>query len=110
MLMSMKHGEPVMSLLLIAGVVRERMPWIADVLVEAHREIRSGNLEDARKVAHSVMRTIEFMIHSPLGEKLIGPSKSAHMLARQLPDMVDLAISHHLETRGIRIIDKSDEE
>lgn len=110
MYMSMERGELDMSLLVISGMVRERMPWIADVLVEAHREIRSGTPENAREVAHSVMRTIDFMVHSPLGEKLIGRSKSAHMLARELPHMVDRAISHQLEIGRVRIADQIDKD
>ena len=110
MFMSIKRGELDLSLLVIAGVVRERMPWIADVLVEAHREIRSGNPENAREVAQSFMRTIDFIVQSPLGAKLIGRSKSAQMLARELPRLVDRAITYQLEISRVRIAGKSQKD
>lgn len=49
MFMSMERGGSDMSLLLLAGMVRETMPWMAEILVETRREIKTATSDEARK-------------------------------------------------------------
>jgi hypothetical protein len=41
--MMLETDEDDMSLLLLAGFIRDRMPWLAEVLLEAHRDLKGAD-------------------------------------------------------------------
>lgn len=95
-------------LLLIAGVVREEMPWLSEVLVQLYREAASQNIEGVIRLRRS-MRSI---LRGPFIEEMMGGSKRSHFLAMELPMIVDRAIGRcvdHLEGNLYRS-DKSEPE
>ena len=95
--MMIEPRESEMSLLLLAGFVRERMPWLAEVLVESYRELKTAGVDDAREIGRRLMRVVKQSTRGPFSERLIGRSKSSHMLMMELPHIVDRAISLRLE-------------
>ena len=94
-----RDGE--MSLLLLAGFVRDRMPWLAEVLVESHRELKNAGPEEAREIGHRLMRVVKQTTRGPFSERLLGRSKSGHILMMELPHFVDRAISLRIESRQV---------
>ncbi len=98
-MMDTRDGE--MSLLLLAGLFRDRMPWLAEVLVESYRELKSASPEEAREIGHRLMRVVKQTTRGPFGERLFRRSKSGHMLLMELPHFVDRAISLRIESSQI---------
>ncbi|WP_025804109.1 toll/interleukin-1 receptor domain-containing protein [Pseudomonas chlororaphis] len=94
-----------MSLLVLAGLVRDRMPWLAEVLVEAHRDLKTANPEQARDIAQNVMSVVKITIRGPLSELIMG-TKSGKRLIMELPHYIDRALSIRLNPRNI--LDDSD--
>jgi hypothetical protein len=88
-----------MSLLMLAGLVRDRLPWIAEVLVETHREIKTAGPEEAREIGHRVMRLVKETTRGPYSEKFMGRSKSTHMLMMELPHLIERALLLKFESR-----------
>jgi hypothetical protein len=99
MMMDSREGE--MSLLLLAGLVRDRMPWIAEVLVESHRELKTAGPEEARAIAHRLVRVVKDTTRGPFSERLMGRNKSMHMLMMELPYFIDRAVSLKLESHHV---------
>ena len=109
MMMDSRDGE--MSLLLLAGFVRDRMPWLAEVLVESHRDLKNATPEEAREIGQRLMRVIKITTRGPFGERLMGRNKSGHILIMEMPHFVDRAISFRIESRQIadgKEVDNSD--
>jgi len=99
MVMDARGGE--MSLLLVAGIVRDRMPWLAEILLESHREIKTATAEEAREIGYRLMRVVKQIMRGPFAERLLGRNKFGHILMMELPHLVDRAISLKVESRQI---------
>ncbi len=95
----MHSQESEMSLLLLAGLVRERMPWIAEILVECHRDLKTAGPEQARQIVNRLMRVVKATTRGPFSERLMGRSKSSYMLMQELPHFIERAVALKLETR-----------
>ena len=88
------------SLLILAGLIREPMPWLAEVLLESHRELKNAGPAEAREIAHRVMRLVEQTMRGRFGERFMGRNKAGHMLMMELPMFIDRAISSRLDLRS----------
>ncbi|WP_375186544.1 toll/interleukin-1 receptor domain-containing protein [Sphingobium yanoikuyae] len=87
------------SLLILAGLVRAAMPWLAEVLVESHRELKNATPKEAREIAHRLMRVVEQTTRGRFGERLMGRTKAGQMLMMDLPMFVDRAVSSRIDFR-----------
>lgn len=87
------------SLLILAGLVRDTMPWIAEILVETHRELKNAGPKETREIAHRLLRMVEQTTRSRFGERLMGRTKASHMLMMELPMFIDRALSSRIELR-----------
>lgn len=90
--------ESDMSLLMIAGLIRDRIPWLSEILIESYRELKTASEDDAREIGRRLMRIIKQSTRNPISDRLIGGSKSNHMLIMELPHFVDRAISLRLDS------------
>jgi hypothetical protein len=59
------------GLLMLAGMVRDTMPWMSEVLVEGHRELKSASPKQAKKIAHDLRQALKFMTRSPFAEMMM---------------------------------------
>jgi hypothetical protein len=96
--MDTRDGD--IQLLVLAGLVRNTMPWLAEVLVESHRELKTASSEEARKVGVRLMRLVKNSIRGPLGDRMMR-SKSNHMMMMELPHLIDRAVSLRIDSRSI---------
>lgn len=101
LMMDTKDGE--LTLLLLAGFVRESIPWLAEVLVESHRELKSASPEEARRISHRLMRLVKYSTRGPISEKLLSRNKSNHIIMMELPRLIDRAVSQRIETRSMAL-------
>jgi hypothetical protein len=88
-------GDAPLQLLMLAGMYREDLPWLAEVLTELYREISGGRLERAKKLLKGLRRIMKYTMHSKMGFELTGGSKEIMMLAEEIPMMLD-RIMHRL--------------
>ena len=92
---TMKSDVEGISLLLLAGLVRNQMPWLAEVLLESHRELKTANSEEAIEICGRIGRIVK----GPLGEHFMDRTKVGRMIMRELPHIVDRAILSKIEAR-----------
>ncbi|WP_366944711.1 toll/interleukin-1 receptor domain-containing protein [Planktotalea sp.] len=93
-----RHGG--YGLVMLAGMLRDTMPWISEVLLEAHRELKNASPKQARKVALDLRRTLKFMTRSHFAEIMMDESKHSHMLMMELPHTIERFVDR-IETRHI---------
>lgn len=77
------------GLLIAAGLFRETMPCISEVLVEAHRELKNAPPKQASRVASDLRRTLKLMTRSRYTAMLMDHSKHSHMMIMELLFFVD---------------------
>lgn len=85
---SKEPGDPV-GLLVIAGLLRDDFPWLSEVIVEAYREAKAGNIEAARSALHSLKHASRAMMGGPWMEEFGMHPREAEMVAMELPMMLD---------------------
>lgn len=96
-MMHMSDSDPI-SLLMLAGTLRDDFPWLAEVISEAYREIRTGDPKSSRRAVERLRRFLKSIGRREFMLEFAGPSKEAHMLAMELPRILDHAL-HFLEMR-----------
>lgn len=96
-----ESSDTDMSLIVLAGFVREKMPWLAEVLIQAHQDLKTASPEEARDIGERLMRFIHQATRGPMAERMMGRSKSNHMLLMEMPHLVDRAVSFKIERRMI---------
>jgi len=96
---SLRSGD--YGLLMLAGVLRDSMPWVSEVLVEAHRELKTASPKQASKVVHELRHTLKFMTRSRFADMMTGDSKESHIMMMELPHMIERMLTDRIEVRHI---------
>ena len=84
--MSEEGDEPI-ALLMLAGTVRDEVPWLYELIVEAAREIRTGNPTLAHRAVERLQRATKMLRRGPLAEEL--GMRDAHHLVMELPRILE---------------------
>ena len=87
--------ENPIGLLVIAGLVRDDVPWLYELALETYRTVKSGTLRDAESLIRSFERSEKMLIRSPLMEEFID-SPEMDMIMHEFPHML-----HHVLERSI---------
>lgn len=97
--MSGDPDEGPIALVAMAGMVRDEMPWLAEMLTEAYREVREGGPEKSERALHRIRRSVKHMSHSKMSRELMGGSKERMMMMEELPMLLDMAL-HRISDRA----------
>lgn len=93
------ENDPIV-LLMLGGMLREDMPWLAEIFIETYRDIRAGGLERAEQAIHRLRRIMKRMRKGPFFEMfMMEDSKEAHMMMMELPMMIDETLHRYLHHR-----------
>lgn len=105
--MGPEEGNDPVSLLMLAGILRDDFPWLAEILTEAYRDIREGDLKSSQRAIERLRRLVKGLGRRELIYELAGPSEEAHMLAMEMPRMLDHLL-HRLESRRTSVADSEE--
>jgi hypothetical protein len=97
--------DPI-GILIIASVVRDDLPWLYEIGLEAYRVAKSGKPESAEKALRTFRDAAEMTMRGQFIERMGFDTKETHLVLRELPMVIDRymhsILSKHLE-KGIRI-------
>jgi hypothetical protein len=94
-----QDGGGPMPLLMLAGMYRDELPWMSEVLTEAYREIRDGSEETAERILLRLRRLIKQMFNSKMFYDLSGGSKEFMMMAEETLMFVEMSF-HQLSNEN----------
>jgi len=81
-----KPGDPI-GLLIVASMLREDLPWLYELGMEAYRAAKSGLPEEAERTRRQFRHAVEFLGHGPFPVEEMGMDpKMLHMLVRELDE------------------------
>ncbi|MGA9668912.1 MAG: toll/interleukin-1 receptor domain-containing protein [Terracidiphilus sp.] len=98
--MTSEEGDDPISLLMFAGVLRDDFPWLAEVMTEAYREIRDGDLKSSQRAIERMRRFLKNIGRREFMMEFGGSSKEAHMMAMEIPRVLDHFL-HRVRVRRI---------
>lgn len=96
-LMVLDDPDDPTAMLMVAGLLRDDLPWLSELLVESYRELRTGDERATRKAIHRLHRVTRGMRRGgPLmDEMLMDSSRDAHMLMMELPRFFDQLLERY---------------
>jgi len=105
-----KPGDPI-GLLLVASMLREDMPWLYELGMEAYRAARSGLPEEAERTRRQFHRAAEFLGHGPfMFEEMGMDPKMLRMLIWELEHSLMMEVPPEEEPRTKARPRKGDKE
>ena len=94
------EGDPV-GLLVLAGLIRDDIPWLYDVTLEVYRAARAGSIRDLQRL----MRTVEHLDHFAMRGPWMDEFRTSHeveMMMHELPPMLHTVLQRTLEKKQAR--------
>lgn len=88
-----KSNNRPLSLLLVAGFVRDEFPWLAELLNETYREIRDGTKDEGMQSLSRLRHVVRHTMHQPLIRELGGGSKDNIMMIEEVSLMLEMFLS-----------------
>lgn len=88
------------ALLLMAGFIREDYPWLAELLTESYREIRSGGPNEAERVFNRLRRSVKHLSRGGMMREVMGNSKEAMFMLEELPMFLDMTLHRIADLSG----------
>ncbi len=83
-----KPDDPTTAILVFSSLVREELPWLYELGMEAYRAAKAGDHEEARNAVHRFRRAAEFMEHGPFAEEFGVDPRALHMMVRELDHLL----------------------
>jgi hypothetical protein len=81
-------GDPI-GLLVVASMLREEMPWLYELALEAYRATKGSSPELADRALRRFKRAWEFVSHGPFPMEEMGlDPRSLHMLVREIDHLL----------------------
>jgi len=91
-----KSGDAPITLLMMASLIREDMPWLYELVADVYREVKSGHPNDAREAIDRLRRTIKLLRHGPIGALLADGSMESEMILMEFPRVMDRFLHRYL--------------
>jgi len=105
-----EEGDDPVALLMVGGLLRDDFPWLYEIIIEAYREVRDGDPKAAQKAIDRLRRVLKVFRRGPFMEEFGGFSKEAHIMAMELPMMLDNFL-HRYEGRRLKgVLENGSEE
>ncbi len=96
-----EEGDDPIAILMLASMVRDELPWMYEVVIEAYREVRDGDPKAAQRAIERLRRMTKILGRGPFIEEF-GGSKEAHMMMMELPRTLDHLL-HRMESRRLKL-------
>lgn len=85
-------------LLFLGSMLRDDLPWLAELLFETYRDIKNCDAIKAEKAIHRLRRTINMARKGPMMDMLMmDGSKDSHMMMIELPMIIDKVLHRYLD-------------
>ncbi len=79
-----EEGDDPITLLMFASMIRDDLPWMAEIVTEAYREVRDGDPKAAVIAIERLRRITKMLGRGPFLEEF-GGGKEAHIMMMELP-------------------------
>jgi hypothetical protein len=95
-------GDPI-GILLAASLIRDDLPWLYELAMEAYRAAKDGDRESLENELKRIRRFSEFAMRGQFVEELGLDSPDVHIIAMEFPRMLERTLMHSTETGRHRL-------
>ncbi|MEX0278331.1 MAG: toll/interleukin-1 receptor domain-containing protein [Ruegeria sp.] len=93
----MKSPEAEFMLPMLAGILRDDAPWLAEIIIEGHRELKTATHENVLEIGQNLHRAVEIALSRPWTDRMARNRKSAYKILYELPRFIDRSVSHRMD-------------
>lgn len=86
------------GLVMLAGVLREDAPWLAEAVNEVRRSLLAGDTDAFHRAQKGLHRMCDFTAHGPISEELFGENRDTISMLSEIPHFVDHYVGRHRPT------------
>jgi hypothetical protein len=97
--MASEEGDDPLALLMVAGLMRDDLPWLYELVVEVYHEIKAGDPKAAHKAVGRLRRVMKMLRRGPIMDMMMDDSKESHIIMMEFPHMLDRFL-HRFELEG----------
>lgn len=84
-----RSGDPIF-LLMMAGIFRDELPWLAEIFLESYRDIRNSTGPQVEATLLRLKRVLKNAGRGhPMFREMMGDSKESFMAITELPHIID---------------------
>ena len=94
----MKSSDPI-GVLIVASLLRDDIPWLYEIGIEAYRTAKSGTSKAAAEALRGFQRAVERTLHGPFMEEFMMSSKESRMMMHELPRILEHITERYISTR-----------
>jgi hypothetical protein len=87
--MASEEGDDPLALLMVAGLMRDDLPWLYELVVEVYREIRGGDAKTIQKSITRLRRVTKMLRRGPFMDMMMDDSKESHIFVMEFPHMLE---------------------
>ena len=80
-----------LALVILAGLIRERFPWLAEAYIENSRKMATGGIRNFGRLAEQLMDITRFTIDGPLAHDK-QRTKEEYILSKELTYLLEIAL------------------
>ncbi|MCK4829478.1 hypothetical protein KA005_77855 [bacterium] len=95
---SMKSNDPI-GVLIIASLLRDDVPWLYEIGIEAYRTAKSSTPKVAAEALRGFQRAIERTSHGPFMEEFMISSKETYRMIHKLSRILEHIIERYISAR-----------
>ncbi len=95
---SMKSNDPI-GVLIVASLLRDDIPWLYEIGIEAYRTAKSGTSKAAIEALRGFQRAVEGTLHGPFMEEFMLSSKDSRMMMHELPRLLEHITERYISRR-----------
>ena len=97
-----QKAEPI-NILIFASLIRDDVPWLYEIAMEAYRALTSGTLKAVEQIRHSLKQVRDLPMRSPIFEELgMMGSKQMHMIMMEGPRMLEKMVLRCIKEKKSR--------
>jgi hypothetical protein len=90
--------EDPIGILIMASMVRDELPWLYEIAVDAYRAVKSGTPSEVEREIGRLRRISKFVMGGPFMEEFGMGSKETHMFLMEFPHMLERLLSRQAES------------
>lgn len=84
-----EEGDDPLALLMFAGLMRDDLPWFYELVVEAYREMKTGDSKAIQKAISRLRRVMKMLRRGPFMDMMMEDSKESHMFMMEFPHILE---------------------
>ena len=103
MMITEEPDNPI-TILMAASLIRDDMPWLYELAIEAYRTAKSGDIEAIKMEIKRIRHFSKYIQHSKFLERMGFRNEESFMMSMEFPRMIEHSLSRIIESKSSQVV------